>query len=196
MENNTVLQLLDQGKGLLFASKAVKAGLSRTRLSALVKDGFLERTCQGVYIPAGEIGDECFALQQRATKIIYSHETALFFHRLTDRTPVRYSITVPSSYKPSAMLKRSCKVFYIRQNLVDTGKIAMPSGMGHTIFTYDLERTVCDIVRSRNKIEEQIFVDTLKRYAARKDKDLNRLSSYAKNFGISRLLHQYMEVLL
>jgi predicted transcriptional regulator of viral defense system len=196
MENNTLLQLLDQGSGLLFASKAVEAGISRTRLSALVKDGFLERSCRGVYVPAGEIGDEYFALQQRAAKVIYSHETALFFHRLTDRTPVRYSITVPSSYKPSALLKRSCKIFYIRQNLVDTGKIVMPSGMGHTIISYDLERTVCDIIRSRNKIEGQIFVDTLKRYAARKDKDLNRLSLYAKNFGISRLLHQYMEVLL
>jgi hypothetical protein len=94
------------------------------------------------------------------------------------------------------MFKRSCKIFYIRQNLVDTGTIIMPSGMGHTVITYDLERTVCDIVRSRNKIEGQIFVDILKRYAARKDKDLNRLSLYAKKFGISRLLHQYMEVLL
>jgi predicted transcriptional regulator of viral defense system len=196
MENNMLLQLLDQGKGLLFAAKAVEAGISRTRLSALVKDGFLERSCRGVYVQAGEIGDEYFALQQRAAKVIYSHETALFFHRLTDRAPLRYSITVPSSYKPSALLKRSCKIFYIRQNLVDTGKIAMASGMGHTIITYDLERTVCDIVRSRNKIEGQIFVDTLKRYAARKDKDLNRLSLYAKNFGISGLLHQYMEVLL
>jgi predicted transcriptional regulator of viral defense system len=196
MENNMVLQLLDQGKGLLFASKAVEAGISRVRLSALVKDGFLERSGRGVYVSAGELGDEYFALQQRARKIIYSHETALFFHRLTDRTPVRYSITVPSSYKPSAMLKRSCKVFYIRQNLVDAGKIVMPSDMGHTIIMYDLERTVCDIVRSRNKIEGQIFVDTLKRYATRKDKDLNRLSLYAKNFGISGLLHQYLEVLL
>ncbi|MDR1390188.1 MAG: abortive phage infection protein [Treponema sp.] len=156
----------------------------------------MERSCRGVYIPSGEMGDEYFALQQRAAKIIYSHETALFFHRLTDRTPIRYSITVPSSYKPSAMRKRSCRIFYIRQNLVDTGKIVMPSGMGHSILTYDLERTVCDIVRSRNKIEEQIFADTLKRYAARKDKDLNRLSSYANNFGISSLVHQYMEVLL
>jgi predicted transcriptional regulator of viral defense system len=196
MENTMVLQLLDQGNGLLFASKAVEAGISRTQLSALVKDGFLERSGRGVYVPAGELGDEYFALQQRAARIIYSHETALFFHRLTDRTPIRYSITVPSSYKPSALLKRSCKIFYIRQNLVDAGTITMPSGMGHTIFTYDLERTVCDIVRSRNKIEGQVFADTLKRYAARKDKDLNRLSLYAKNFGISGLLHQYMEVLL
>jgi predicted transcriptional regulator of viral defense system len=196
MENNTVLQLLDQGKGLLFASKAVEAGINRTRLSALVKGGFLERSGRGVYVPAGKPGDDYFALQQRAAKIIYSHETALFFHRLTDPAPVRHSITVPSSYKPSALLKRSCKIFYIRQSLADTGKIIMPSGMGHTIITYDLERTVCDIVRSRNKIEGQIFIDTLKRYAARKDKDLNRLSSYAKDFGISGLLHQYMEVLL
>ena len=29
---------------------------------------------------------------------------------------------------------------------------------------YDLERTVCDIIRSRNSMDYQVFQDTLKNY--------------------------------
>ena len=59
-----------------------------------------------------------------------------------------------------------------------------------------MERTICDIIRNRSKIDRQIFVDALKKYAARKDIDLNRLNNYARKFRVYKLLHQYMEVLL
>jgi predicted transcriptional regulator of viral defense system len=175
---------------------AVQAGLHRQQLSELVKSGILERASRGVYIEAGGINDELFSLQQRAKKIVYSHETALFLHGMTDRTPFRYVVTVPSSYKPSAALKTSCDVYYIKGDLISLGQCEAPSGMGHTVITYDLERTLCDIIRSRNKLDPQIIIDALKKYAARKDKNLNRLSSYVKVFGVSKIVHQYLEVLL
>jgi predicted transcriptional regulator of viral defense system len=135
-------------------------------------------------------------MQRRAKKIVYSHETALFFHGLTDRTPLRYSITVPASYKPSDAVKSICKIFYIKEDLISLGKEEIPSGMGHQITSYDIERTLCDIVRSRNKLDHQIFIEALKGYARRQDKDLDRLAEYAMQFGVLRLLRQYMEVLL
>jgi predicted transcriptional regulator of viral defense system len=189
-------QLQGWENGVLMASLAVQAGMSRQRISELVKEGVLERTGRGVYVEAGGIGDELFSLQQRAQKIIYSHETALFLHDLTDRTPFRYTITVPSSYKPSASLKTVCDVYYIKNDLIDLGKCEAPSRMGHTVITYDMERTLCDIIRSRNKLDTQIVIDAVKKYAARKDKDLNRLASYAKIFKVSKIVHSYFEVLL
>ena len=68
--------------------------------------------------------------------------------------------------------------------------------MGNTIITYDLERTLCDIIRSRNKIDNQIVIETLKNYAGNKDKDINRLYRYAQLFKVEKILHQYLEVLL
>ena len=68
--------------------------------------------------------------------------------------------------------------------------------MGHTIVIYDLERTLCDIIRSRNKIDSQIVIETLKNYVHRKNKDLHRLYKYAENFGVEKILYHYMEVLL
>lgn len=189
-------RLLNLGNGVLLTSDAEKAGISRMQLSRMVKNGILVRSERGVYVKDYEIGDELYSIQKRAKKIIYSHETALFLHRLTDRTPFRYSITVPSGYKPSQHIKNKCKVYYIKQNLMDLGKIELPSGFGHLVISYDTERTICDVLRSRNKIDNQIFVDALKNYFTNKNMNLNRLENYAQQFNVFELLRQYLEVLL
>jgi predicted transcriptional regulator of viral defense system len=166
-------ELLDNGNGLVLTASATKAGIPRAYLSKLVKQGILEHTERGVYIRSGGIDDQLYSLQQSAKKIIYSHETALFFHGLIDRTPVIYSITVPSGYKPSEKLKEGCKIYFIKTDLINIGLTKVSSGMGHSITIYNMERTICDTVRSRNKLDTQIFTDTLRRYASRKDKNLN-----------------------
>jgi len=189
-------RLLTQGNGMFAAAQATEAGIHRQQLAGFVKSGILERAERGIYISPGGLDDALFWMQQRARKIVYSHETALFLHRMTDRTPIRYSITVPSSYKASEALKKSCKVYYIKQELMDLGKTEKMSGMGQVIVTYDLERTLCDIIRSRNKMDNQVVIEALKIYARSKDKNLHRLHKYAKNFGVGKILHQYLEVLL
>jgi len=191
-----VQNLLTNGNGMFTASQATEAGLHRQQLANLVNSGVLERAGRGIYISSGGLDDALYWIQQRAKKIIYSHETALFLHRMTSRTPVRYSVTVPSSYKASEALKNFCKIYYIRQNIIDMGKTKQSSGMGNSIVTYDIERTLCDIIRSRSKIDNQIIVEALKNYAQNKTKDLHRLYMYAEKFGIEKILYHYLEVLL
>ena len=67
---------------------------------------------------------------------------------------------------------------------------------GNEIPMYDLERTVCDLVRSRNSIEAQDFSSVLKSYVSRKDKNLNKLMEYAGLFRVNKIIRNYMEVLL
>ena len=45
---------------------------------------------------------------------------------------------------------------------------------------YNLLRTICDIIRSRNKVGTETFLAALRLYAASPKKDLNKLHSYAK----------------
>ena len=196
MDKNVVQKLLRQGNGMFTASQAAEIGLHRQQLADFVKSGILERAERGIYISPGELDDALFWMQQRAKKIVYSHETALFLHKMTDRTPIQYSVTVPSSYKASAALKKSCKIYFIKQELIDLGKTKMPTDMGHTIIAYDMERTLCDIIRSRNKIDGQIVIEALKNFTKNKGKNVHRLYKYAKNFGIEKILHHYLEVLL
>ncbi len=187
-------QLIKDNNGILLASDAEQAGVSRTRLSKLVEQGLLERTSWGVYVLAGAMDDELFSMQQRAPKVVYSHETALFLHGLSDRTPFHHSITVPSAYKPSQLLRERCKVYYIKRGLIDLGKTIAKTNLGNTVTVYDIERTICDVVRSRNRMDAQIVSEALRRSAD--SLDLNRLYSYSKEFGVTDMLRCYLGVLL
>ena len=67
---------------------------------------------------------------------------------------------------------------------------------GNQVPCYDLERTICDIIRSRNKMGTETFLAALKQYASSPKKDLNRLNSYAKKMSLTNVVRQYLEVLL
>ena len=67
---------------------------------------------------------------------------------------------------------------------------------GNTIKLYDIDRTICDIVRSRNNIEAQVFQDALKQYSRRRDKNLPKLMEYAEKFRVEKVIREYMGILL
>ena len=76
------------------------------------------------------------------------------------------------------------------------GIVTMNTPFGNPVPVYDMERTICDLIRSRSGIEMQTFQDAFKQYTKRKDKDLRKLMRYAQMFRVEKLLRQYLEVLL
>jgi len=67
---------------------------------------------------------------------------------------------------------------------------------GNEVVVYDLERTICDCLRSRNHMDIAILSDALKRYVRRKDRNIQKLMRFAETFQVDRLLRNYLEVLL
>lgn len=188
--------LIKQNNGTVFTSDLAHLNIPRAYLSKLVSMGKLERVSRGVYVLSGEIEDEMYYMQIKYPKLVYSHETALFIHGLSDRTPFEYSVTVPSSYKVVKNISENNKIYYIKNELHSLGVTTAKTSFGNDIRLYNIERTICDTVRSRNKIDIQIFNDTLKRYIKLKSADFNLLSEYAKEFHIDKIIKKYMEVLL
>ena len=137
-----------------------------------------------------------YLLHLRCAQAVFSHESALFFHDLTDREPNPYSITVKTGYNPASLQADGIKVYTIKKELHDVGIVTMNTPFGNPVPVYDMERTICDLIRSRSGIEMQTFQDALKQYAKRKDKDLRKLMRYAQMFRVEKLLRQYLEVLL
>ena len=195
---NTLLiidKLMNDNSGIIRTADAVNAGISRTTLGTLVKSGKLERIAHGQYIRPDIMLDDLYMLQQRSGKIIFSHETALFLHDMAERTPFRHSLTIPSTGKLSPVLSEGCKVYYVKPELHGLGRCAVMSKMGNEVIAYDTERTLCDILRSRSRIDSQVFAEAVKAYAARKGQNWNKLREYAEVFRVTKLLRQYLEVL-
>jgi predicted transcriptional regulator of viral defense system len=110
--------------------------------------------------------------------------------------PFEHTVTIPSDRVLANSLREECKVYYIKRELFGLGKTTLPTPAGNQVPVYDLERTICDIVRSRNKIGTETFLAALKAYAANPKKDLNRLNAYAKQMRLSNIIRKYLEVLL
>ena len=189
-------RLLNDSSGIIRTADAVHAGISRTTLGTLVKNGNLERIAHGQYIRPDNMADELYILQQRSEKIIFSHETALFLHDMAERTPLQHSLTIPSSGKLSPVLSGGCKIYYVKPELYGLGRCTVKSKMGHEVLAYDAERTICDILRSRSRVDNQIFAEAMKAYAARKGQNWNNLRNYADAFRVTKLLRQYLEVFM
>lgn len=134
--------------------------------------------------------------QLRKNKMVYSHETALFLHDLTDRDPVAYCVTVPTGYNTSKLKHDGLIVYTIKKELLELGICTKRTTFGNDIKTYNMERTICDILRDRNNQDVVVVSDALKRYVRRSDKDLNRLMKYAGILRIEKVLRNYLEVLL
>ena len=105
-------------------------------------------------------------------------------------------MTLPKGDNPALLHNLSLEFFYVKPDLLDMGRITMLSPYGKEINTCDMERTICDIVRSKHRMDIQIFTDALKRYPKRKEKDLGKLMKYAEAFKVSAKIREYKEVLI
>ena len=194
MKNIEILKnYIENNNGIILASDLKKLNIHKQYLKLLCDEGYVERKEKGVYVKKGKNVNDFFLIQQRYKTGIFSHNTALYFYHLTDRTPLKYDMTFKNNIRVNDEI---IEPHYIKQDKYELGIIELELQDKTTIKLYNLERTIIDILRDRNKIDLQIFNTAMKEYMKRKDKNLIKLSKYAKEFKMEKILKKYMEVLL
>ena len=191
-----IRKLLDGQHGTLLTSDLAKFNIPRIYLSILEHNREIERVSRGIYRLVASIDDEMFNFQVRYKSSIFSHETALYLHDLTDRTPLSYSISIPVGYHSISLNEGGHKMFYVNRELFALGVILMKSPHGNEIRTTNLERTICDVLRSRNQVDVQFVNEALKKYEIHKDRNIDQLYNYASRFRIQKIVRTYIEILL
>ena len=189
-------QLAKADGGVLKTSSVTAMGISKTALAQFISKNEYERVSLGVYLAPDAWRDDAYLLQLRCPQVVFSHDSALFYHDLTDREPLQFTVTAKTGYNPTHLTSTGVKVFTVKKELYSMGISTAETSFGHLVNVYDMERTICDILRSRNSMETQVFQDALKMYAKRRDKNLQNLMDYAKLFHVEKLMRQYMGVLL
>jgi hypothetical protein len=191
-----IRSILKDQNGILLTSDLLKHGIPRTYLSILEKKGEILRISRGVYSATGNMIDEMIGFQARYKRAIFSHETAAYLLDLTDRTPLFHSVTVPSGYNATSLKAGGAKVYFVNRKLYSLGLTTVKSSHGNDINTFNLERTICDLLRSRNQIDVQQINESLKRYVKNKERNIDLLYHYAWQFRIQKIVREYVEVLL
>ena len=196
MESSAILrQLMQSNGGWVTASQATAAGIPRSRLSEWVAEGRLYKSERGVYVLPEVWEDEMFALQYRFAAGGFSHETALYLHSLTDRTPARYTMTFPHGYNPTGAKAKGLITKSAQESIFPLGVAEMASPCGNPIRAYDAERTLCDVLRGKG-IDPGATAAAFKQYLANGKVDVGKIMSYAKALRVTAKAQNYLEVLL
>ncbi len=191
-----LMRMVEENGGYLDTSVALKNGLSSTILTAFKRKNKLVRITQGLYKMPDAWDDELYVVSASNSKIVFSHETALYLHNLMDREPLYISVTVQAGYNATHLRKKNIRVYQFEQEKYELGQTIIRTFLGHEVKVYDLERSMCDLVRNKDKIDIQIYSTAWKAYINRKDKNITKLMSYAKVFNIETIIRNYLEVIL
>lgn len=177
-------------------AEALEMGIKDSMLRTLFLSGEINRSNQGVYIICNEIPDTEYILQLKYKKCIISHESALYHHGYSEKTPEKISVTIPKYYGTSRLKGRNLRIRYINEELHGYGMKVMKSSHGNPINVYDLERTICDVIRSERSMDTEIANKALRKYAEENKNRLAILMLYAKKLGISKNMSAKMRVLV
>ena len=169
--------------------------IPRTYLTKLIKENKIERVGRGVYIKKNVLVDEFVVLQSKSKYAIYSNTTALYLHGFSNRIPIKYDITIKSGYKGSLQKEENVNLFYTKNELLDLGVINYKLDSGNIIRVYDLDKTICDIIKNKKKIDAEIFNKAIREYFYSKKKNTLKLYEYAKKMNIYNKVRDTFEVL-
>lgn len=189
-------ELIDNKDGLILTKEVDEADIPRQYLSIFVKEDKLERISKGVYLTPDTFDDEMYRIQARNQRAIFSHETALYLHDLTDRDPIEWSVTVPYGYNATHLRAEGVKVYTVKKALHQMGVTELRTIYGRPIKAYNKERTICDIIRNRNKMDIAILNEAIRRYLDTKDKNIPLLLRYAEKLDVQNVVRKYLEILL
>lgn len=191
-----ILNYAKENNGYITTNEAETLEVNSTFLSNLVSDKKLERVGAGIYkLPEYPI-DNFYILSKCSKNMCYSHATSLYLHNMSDRIPLIYDITVPHNYSGNLLNNKNVCLRYVKDDIFKLGMIDIKTINNLIVKCYDLERTLCDIVKDKNKMDREIYSKALKAYAKCKDKDLLKLIKYAKKLEIEDEVAELMEVLL
>lgn len=191
-------QVLASSRGIAKTTDFLSAGLSKTNVSLLCHEGFLERIRHGYYQLAGNHSvSEELLLSTLIPEGIVCMESALFYYGYSDFTPRAWTIAVPRTISRVKLKTEAVhfRAYYIPKAYYEIGRTTEKIN-GVQLPIYDRERTICDCFKYRTKLDHETFNKAIRAYIADDKKNLGNLAKYAKEMSLFKKLNALMEVML
>ena len=190
---DTIKQIMNINNGMLSTRMIEPLNISRQYLSIMEKNNDIEKVSRGIYLLPSAFEDSYFFFQQKYKKAIFSHMNALYFYGMTEEFPYNYTVTVPQNYHVDTVNEK-CNVFYVSDDIYEIGIVEVETPNGNKVRAYDKERCICDIIRSKGRMDPEQVKKSIKQYIQSRDKNVAKLSDYAKKMGISEKVMEMVGV--
>lgn len=189
------INIINKTNGIVTAKDAENKGISRTMLKKMADDGYIERIDYGLYATDKFIYDEYYLFQLKHKNIVFSYNTALYFQNMTERTPSKMDVTTKRNTN-LASYKEQINLYRINENILDLGKTKVATPFGNSVYAYNLERTVCDIINNKTHIDIETANKAIRNCIKNKNFNVNKMFEYAKKMKIYEKIKNYMEAII
>lgn len=190
-----IRNLFKKKNGVLTTKDLQSIGLTKYAINNLLKNGTIERIKRGKYIHNEVEEDELFLIQQIIPKGVFCLLSAAAIYNLTTHVPNKYHLGIKSNLHPKLPNHPPIKIYYWRKKQYDLGLVSIQNN-GSIIRIYDKEKTVCDFIKFRSKMETNVVNEVIKTYLKDEEKNLEKLKKYSKELKIESILNNYFEILL
>jgi predicted transcriptional regulator of viral defense system len=187
--------IFEQNKGIVSAKSLLEKGISYFEINRFLEKEVIVKLKRGVYKWATMEIEEMVEVAHIVPKGIFCLQTACFYYELTTSIPSAYHIAISDEQHISLPNYPPINVYYWSKISFELGVTSIIVG-NEQVKIYDLEKTICDTIRHRNKIGFDVLKEILKNYLNKKDRDLNRLDNYAKQLNIFNKVDEFIKILL
>lgn len=189
------IQVINDNGGIITSKNANKNGISRTILSKMVKNKSIKRIDYGIYVTDEFTYDELFIFQMKHPNTVFSFNTALYLLNKTERTPEKFDITTTRN-NSLGYCKDIVNIHRVNNEMIEIGRIKVLTNTGKEVFSYNIERTVVDIISNRNVIEIELANKVIRKCIKEKDFNVNIMFEYAKKIKVYDKVKNYMEAII
>lgn len=184
--------------GVLTMSEAIDLGMHRRELYLLRDRGDLEVISRGLYrlieLPEPSLPD-FIPVSKKIQDGVICLISALAFHEITTQIPHFVYVALPSHAHKPKIAYPPMRYFWYSERLLTTG-VQKYTIDGCVIKIFDVEKTLIDCVKFRNKIGMDIVLEALKMYWKSRKTNLDKLFEYAKLFHVEKILKPIMETIV
>lgn len=191
-------RLFKEHGGIMRTGELKQAGIYYKKIQELLKSGQIEQVRRGYYqYVSAESFSDIPALVTLFPDGVICMESALDYYGYTDRTPSEWHLAVKhtSSRNRFHISYPIVKPHFIRE---DRYPIGIVTGVidGREVKIYDRERTICDLLLHRNKVDGEVFNTAIQRYIEDSEKKKARLMKYAKKLHVEKKVWEVLGIWL
>ena len=190
------IEIINKNNGIITTKEAENKGISRMNLKKMTDEGMIQRIEHGIYITNKFIYDEYYIFDIKHSNIIFSYNTALYFLNETERTPENIDVTVYKGYNVHR-LSKNVKVHYVLKENLYLGAIETQTPQGFKVMAYNLERTLCDIIKNKDTgMDKEQINKFIQKMLLKNKVDSIVLIEYAKRLKCEKKVREIMDILM
>lgn len=165
------------------------------RLRRAERRGDVVKVRHGVYAEPTALLNTMIDVERIVPNGIVCLFTAWMHYQLCTTIPPSFCIAIDAKRKLKIPEELPITIYYWKTANLEFG-IEERDISGYRVRITDLERSVCDAVKYRNKIGLDLCSEIIRSYIRKRERNLSRLADYAKKLRIEKVLNNYLEIAL